>query len=326
MELLPHQSISREVKAILLDADRNIQQLAFGKHHLLYEYIRLVMAKITTVDSFYVGYYCEGKKMIFPYASDGENYDDPEPVPYSEDGLSVWMLKHKRFYCYRHDNGLLLLKGRRFGDTSRISEDGVAVPLLERSGKRPPRVAGIMAILSYTRDIYDDTVAEALQWLANSMMTALRRRRDDHMRRIELAGEDPIDQLHPRSMGAVVEDMGAILVSIRDKVDQLRPLIPDGHRDLESAVDNLRHECEASQTELVEQMLEIVLGPTSVLPSLTSRQRDVLELLVKDLTDKEIANRLSIEITTVKSHVSALISAFGTKGRTGIIEKFKYLV
>jgi DNA-binding NarL/FixJ family response regulator len=52
-----------------------------------------------------------------------------------------------------------------------------------------------------------------------------------------------------------------------------------------------------------------------VLKDLTNRERDVLRLLLKNLSNPEIARELSIEVTTVKTHVSNILSKLGLRNR-----------
>jgi DNA-binding NarL/FixJ family response regulator len=57
-----------------------------------------------------------------------------------------------------------------------------------------------------------------------------------------------------------------------------------------------------------------------VVPALVSaREEEVLEALLQDLSNKEIAARLYISERTVKFHVSNLLSKFGVSGRQGLI-------
>ena len=53
-----------------------------------------------------------------------------------------------------------------------------------------------------------------------------------------------------------------------------------------------------------------------VFPGLTTRQREVLEMLSTGLTDKQIAYELSVSEATVKAHVSAILQKLGVESRT----------
>jgi DNA-binding NarL/FixJ family response regulator len=49
---------------------------------------------------------------------------------------------------------------------------------------------------------------------------------------------------------------------------------------------------------------------------LTSRERQVLQLIVDGLSDKEIASALSISARTVSNHVSGMLAKLGVSSRT----------
>ena len=51
-------------------------------------------------------------------------------------------------------------------------------------------------------------------------------------------------------------------------------------------------------------------------PSLTDREREILELLREGLANKEIAARLGITVKTVKAHLSSLFQKIGVLDRT----------
>ena len=52
---------------------------------------------------------------------------------------------------------------------------------------------------------------------------------------------------------------------------------------------------------------------------LSRRERETLDALLENLSNKEIANRLHISERTVKFHVSSLLAKFGVRRRTDLI-------
>ena len=52
---------------------------------------------------------------------------------------------------------------------------------------------------------------------------------------------------------------------------------------------------------------------------LTDREQEVFELLVKNKTTTEIAQKLQISEKTVRNHVSNAIQKLGVKGRAGAV-------
>ena len=57
---------------------------------------------------------------------------------------------------------------------------------------------------------------------------------------------------------------------------------------------------------------------------LTTREKEVFELLVSGLTTKEIASSLKISEKTVRNHISNVMQKLGVKGRANaVIELLK---
>ena len=52
---------------------------------------------------------------------------------------------------------------------------------------------------------------------------------------------------------------------------------------------------------------------------LTKREREVFELLITNLTTKEIANELGISEKTVRNHISNVMQKLGVKGRSSAV-------
>jgi DNA-binding NarL/FixJ family response regulator len=68
---------------------------------------------------------------------------------------------------------------------------------------------------------------------------------------------------------------------------------------------------------LIERSISLLVGGNAAEThtSLTSRQHEVLEVLVKGRSNKEIGTLLGIEARTVKAHISQLVGKVGVKNR-----------
>jgi NarL family two-component system response regulator LiaR len=71
--------------------------------------------------------------------------------------------------------------------------------------------------------------------------------------------------------------------------------------------------------EAVESLIEAEAAEPTPGNDLTRRELEVLSLLVKGLSNPEIAGRLSISRATVKSHVSSILSKLGVSNRAEAI-------
>lgn len=72
-----------------------------------------------------------------------------------------------------------------------------------------------------------------------------------------------------------------------------------------------------------EMLLNESLGksaPSSFfVPKLTNREREILDLIIKEYTTEEIAEKIFISVKTVESHRSNLIQKLGVKNSAGLV-------
>jgi len=83
--------------------------------------------------------------------------------------------------------------------------------------------------------------------------------------------------------------------------------------------DAIRRANEGQATLSPEAAQVLVLAttrPPTIGHDLTDREHDVLELMIKGLNNREIGEKLVISSSTVKNHVSSILSKMGTSSRT----------
>lgn len=77
------------------------------------------------------------------------------------------------------------------------------------------------------------------------------------------------------------------------------------------------------QKNIKEILLNESLGKGSLssffIPKLTSREKEVLELIIKEFTTHEIAEKIFISVKTVESHRNNLMQKLGVKNSAGLV-------
>ena len=78
-------------------------------------------------------------------------------------------------------------------------------------------------------------------------------------------------------------------------------------------------------TKQAEELLHLGRSLSCSVP-LSPREGEVLKELLRNRVNKEIADRLSISVRTVKFHVSSLLAKFGVGSRWDLIQKAQHML
>ncbi|MET8158609.1 LuxR C-terminal-related transcriptional regulator [Sphaerisporangium sp. NPDC005289] len=321
-----NSGFSPDVAAALSQADRGIR-MRMGDHHALFDYWRFAMSTICSVDAFYVGFYREGRRIVYPYTYDDtiavKRYMPPEVFGYGPTGQAAWILRNKRTYTYASDNGMLLHHGVAFGDDQRVSADAITIPMFDtRDGEEV--VIGLASIQTYKSHAYTDEHVRAFEWTAASVATVLAREREDELNREGLAVPPAGADGDQPSVVEVVQDVSEILAELHSKICAVEEAIPIGERELVRMVRELRHQCERGQTETMDIIARPSVRAENLLNSLSSKEREIALLIARGgLSNKEIAARVFVTESTIKGHVSRILRKLGVEQRSGIAARLE---
>ena len=90
-------------------------------------------------------------------------------------------------------------------------------------------------------------------------------------------------------------------------------------RELASAIRQTHAGVPTLAPEVAHVLMRAMTSPPPEGATLTEREREVLTLLTEGLTNAEIADRLVVAPSTVKTHVSSILSKLGASGRTEVV-------
>ncbi len=320
----PAQPFSDRVVTHLRLADHRLRTTDPSMRRRRYAILRMTMSNITTVDSFYIGFFLGNDTVVIPYIYDHDVYMQPDISRYGPGGLSHWIRSSGKTYTWSQDNGALMSRTIPFGNCDERSMDAIIVPLKDPETGDP---SGLMSIQSLTPGTYDAEAVRAAEWLGEALM--LSTARDRH-----IGIKSGVYAAHPELNSAEAIDHGERFSLINHQLEQATQRSNEiiataeqvGNESMTRAASALKSILENVQTDIAEWMLARPDETTDhgwsadVATSLTARELEIASLIASDnLTNTEIAQTLHISLKTVKTHVGNILRKLGVSQRSGIV-------
>lgn len=105
-------------------------------------------------------------------------------------------------------------------------------------------------------------------------------------------------------------------MGVRDRAETGETCLHFGLREMRERITQAGGRWEVRSTPGMGTLVKAVFPVSKSAIVLTSREREVLRLLVEGLTNRAIAEKLSVSIETVKSHVHHIMQKMGVRDRT----------
>ncbi|GAB3586532.1 helix-turn-helix transcriptional regulator [Calidifontibacter terrae] len=317
------QPFSDRVVTHLRLADHRLRTTDPSMRRRRYAILRMTMSNITTVDSFYIGFYLGDDTVIIPYIYDHDVYMQPDISKYGPGGMSHWIRSSGKTYTWSQDNGALMSRTIPFGNCDERSLDAIVIPLRDPETGEP---TGIMSVQSLTANTYDTETIRAAEWLGEALM--LSAARDRH-----IGGKSAVYAAHPELNSAEAIDHGERFSLINHQLEQAAQRSSEliaaaeqvGNESMTRSASTIKSLLENVQTDIAEWMLaqpdeSSEGGWANAATSLTSRELEIASLIASDnVTNTEIAQRLHISLKTVKTHVGNILRKLGVSQRSAIV-------
>jgi DNA-binding NarL/FixJ family response regulator len=128
----------------------------------------------------------------------------------------------------------------------------------------------------------------------------------------------------PNQVLPYVEAGAAGYVRRDDPVDELLERIRAAHNDKALVSPEIAGALVSRVSELAQILSQVEPGVARD-TDLTPREREILALLAQDLTNQEIADRLFIQVGTVKNHVHSILQKLDVNNRSDAAAFFAFL-
>lgn len=186
------------------------------------------------------------------------------------------------------------------------------------SDRETDHLAGASLLLRYDPDLLKDILA------SHTVVKILR----EYSSAVQTANENPIDNHSYGTSAQILLLVNSYLEHDRnlDVLDQITGVdkgVREEFKAFLSSEQIVEREVSVSGAPLAEEQEanDPELRPISERMLLTSREQDVLKLVIKGLSNREIAETLFISEHTVKNHMSNIFQKLGVSDRTQLIAK-----
>lgn len=129
-------------------------------------------------------------------------------------------------------------------------------------------------------------------------------------------------------------DIRILVLSMLNKHDSIKKTVEAGvngyllksssSEELQTALSTIIHGghyfCEESTKTIMEGLAGAKPRKYIAIEEITSREQDILQLICKELTNPEIAEKLNISVRTVDSHRRNLLQKIGAKNTAGLVK------
>ncbi|MCE7002406.1 LuxR C-terminal-related transcriptional regulator [Kibdelosporangium philippinense] len=299
---------SPEVASVVRDVDRRTRTITAANRFELYDKLRAAMGTLWTVDSFVVSLLRSDNVVIFPYSFDEGKHLPPDFHTYGSKGFTAWMVRNRRTYRYRMDNGKILHRGYRFGDSGRLSKDAVIVPLLDQQG----HVFGTVAMYAYLPNVYDNEAVAAFEYLvsqlAKNLLTGVRR---------EL-GPGSSGDTYSGLLIDLIGDFTDDLQQMTGSIDQIMAGETDDVGKLKRDLSAFQALCRDVNVKAVELIASRSVDAARLMNLLTPKEKTVASLIAHGMTNRDLAGKLSISEATAKTHITRILKKFNVRQRSEI--------
>jgi len=137
--------------------------------------------------------------------------------------------------------------------------------------------------------------------------------------------------LYCKELIATYPDTKVIAISNFEEINIIKQMLQKGalgyllknvsKEELLKAIDSVIDGETYIPNNIKQKLFNLAIGntKTSFLPKISKREKQVLELIVKEFTTSEISEKLFISIKTVEAHRSHLIQKLGVRNTAGLV-------